>query len=330
MGNATTNSSQRHMVAIPEVLAEDLRGLGGISATITVPIKDSTDSKTKIHTIPCYITSNFNFSLSNNWRPLIDSSVSEFIDRFFNFVNIGTGSSQFTLQSRAMQSVTWSGSSTPEFTFNTVFVSTARNLNPLRMVKILGRTCLPILLKDSPSHGVISSSLEKGGQAFRTVNEKIAKVTGIDSFNKAGQTGETLIKTFGLAAPLDYGLKFDTDQGVGPLPDTTVTLQIGDWFLADKLVVKSVSNIEISKEVIAPVSSSNGNYSNDLYNQNKQGNQGSGFPLYVKCSITFMPYTLLTPTEFDNYFINSGSTDHTSTFTGIVPMGPGTEFELKE
>ena len=90
-----------------------------------------------------------------------------------------------------------------------------------------------------------------------------------------------------------------------PRPNTTITLQIGNWFLASNLVMSNISNISFSKEVIAPPAMNNGNYHNDLYKghyTSASGNTDYGFPLYVECTLTLRPITYITPQEFNSYF----------------------------
>jgi hypothetical protein len=90
----------------------------------------------------------------------------------------------------------------------------------------------------------------------------------------------------------------------------TLTLQIGKWFKASKLLVEDISNIEFSKEIIAPFPVWGHHYDEEaagftVYNGTRRMNESNlewGFPLYTKCTITLRPVTLITIDEFLEYF----------------------------
>ena len=108
-----------------------------------------------------------------------------------------------------------------------------------------------------------------------------------------------------MVAPLHYGIVKDEDTGrpFAPAKNTTLTLQVGDYFRATELLVQSINNISFSKEVIAP-RTHNRKSAGDLYdNTIPVEYEGiAGFPLYAKCSITFIPAQMMTKERFESYF----------------------------
>ena len=120
-----------------------------------------------------------------------------------------------------------------------------------------------------------------------------------------------LVKEGSLYAPLGYGLTLSEDgAGLQPLKNTTCMLCIGNWFKADNLVIDKISNITISKEVIAPFRPTDnpaaGNHNplspSEIGMVDKLSKTKAGFPLYTKCNITFRPIMPITYNEFKNYF----------------------------
>ena len=82
--------------------------------------------------------------------------------------------------------------------------------------------------------------------------------------------------------------------------------------MAQKLLVKSISNIQFSKEVVAPPPDFAYHYKeenskisvlNNIKNVGQKDEVEWGFPLYAKCTITLTPITMITATELQSYFI---------------------------
>ena len=291
-----------------EVLINDTQG-----GSLTLPVKSGGVSVA--YTIPFYMTDNFSFSLGNNWSELVNMDAVKAINDFINLAGTMNGNTQVTLQSRQMMSATWTGSEIPEFSINTMFVCTQRQYNPVKIIKALAATCLPLELDDASAPEALKSLRDGGAEVISNLGTGIGSVvsnfgnTGKnigDGLSKSMNKISNLVKKAGMAAPLGYGLTLDEQDGLTPLPGTTLSLRIGNWFNASELIVKSIGNIEFSKEVVAPVNYENKNYGNDSYIGNLlYGSSEYGFPLYARCTITLRPITYITPKEFNNYFVST-------------------------
>ena len=109
-----------------------------------------------------------------------------------------------------------------------------------------------------------------------------------DSFNSRREdiTGlNNQMYKLGTMAPFGFGLNTLNDGEVmSAIPNTTITLAIGNWFFAPNLIMDGISGINISKEVIRPL------------------NGKGGWPLYVTCNVDLRPYKMITYPEFLTYF----------------------------
>lgn len=322
MGNTSAELfSKAYIKQLHTVAAELLRKDNKLGGSITLPVKEGNEYKT--YTIPFYMKDNFSFSLKNEWGEMLNISELQLFNNGLNMFLSLMNASQMTLQSKAMSAVSWQGSSVPEFSINTVFVCVSREYNPIEIIKVLSASCLPNLFNDAtdPNYdeiikkqneiaGNVNSltvgTLGVGADVARAVGqEKVAKAID-DNKKSIGDSFERYIKQIGMVAPLEFGLK---DGGLEPKENSTLSLTIGDWFTASNLVVSGISNITFSKEVIAPISSANKNGSTDTYKGNVTNEENKfGFPVYVECTITFRPFSLVTADEFISYFVTKNDT----------------------
>ena len=333
------------MIEDPKTLAEKVLKSGATAASITVPVPSwQNETMTwKTTTIPFFLEKDFAMSLSNKWNATLDLELANTLTKLSNAVGMFQGgTAQVTNQSRAMNSKTWGGSEFGGFDVDCLFICTRRTINPVEIIKILAKTCLPATLKDYkgvPSsvfqgtktmmQGAVTSvgNMVNGALSFIGNNFSSASSFVQNSKNAVSNTAEAMnafIDDMGMVAPLNYGLVFDQDAinrvSVHPTPGTTVALHIGEWFHAQELVVASMSNVQFSKELIAPPAYY-GKNAKDLYNPVNE-NENYGFPLYARCSLKLEPYTLVDLKTFDEYFVQqdlktylSGSGINTPSYT---------------
>ena len=308
----------------PQTLAEKILMDTATSCSLTIPVHDYWKgddgqllSDYKTVTIPFYMSSEFGFSLSNEFRELVNIGDNAFID-FFNGVSAFTGGSQVTPQSEAMSSKVWRGSKFDGFNVECLFVCTNRNHNPVDSIKTICLCCLPRPIEDGESKlrdaavGVLNNTIDR----LATGATVVSKGLGIDAkgqVDKLAKQLKGLTKSMGMVAPLDYGIELsgeseDTAWG-GPVRGTTVTLNVGNWFRASQLVVTSISNVSFSKEIIAPRDERNTTGPNALYKPSFAANNvmADGFPLYAKCNVSLAPSSMMHAKKFENYFSYSSN-----------------------
>lgn len=311
------------MIQSPKVLSEKILKTNSITCSITMPDpqwKENTLNWNTI-TIPFYMSDDFSFSVSNDWGSLIDTQ--KFFGPFttlLNAISMFQGNAQVTMQSQGMSSLCWNGSTFDGFNLNCLFICTNRRINPVDIIQKLCKACLPARLRDYNSDsGAVNPLLEKtqnvidftsdGIKTFAdaTIDFLVSAEDKKESFKI--QTSQFIDQTrnqladLGMVAPLNYGVKFDAsyERGVQPMPGTTLSLNIGDYFHASELVVESVSGIRFSKELIAPPDYSTQG-ANDLYDPQPQGTD-YGFPLYATCQIKLRPFCLVDLKTFQQYFV---------------------------
>lgn len=294
-----------------------------ISGTITMPIylqsslgdqyanKDA-ESAT-ICTIPFHIENNFSFSLGNDWGQLVSADLLDTFNFLFNAGQqvFNSGAAQISFMSKQMQLAMWKGSKQPEFSVDMTFVCTQRNYNPVNIILALSEAALPRDLTEA--HNQKATEARTGG--VQTIGDLEQKTRDFANQQQEGlvknlssgaadlmSTVKEGIENTGLLAPLYYAPAFVNGKATIK-PENSLTLQIGRWFRAPNLIVTDISNIEFSKEIIAPPTE---------YGEKEQGmsnysfslqNQDWGFPLYAKCSLKLKPITYITADEFRNYFI---------------------------
>lgn len=325
---ATDSNAPEPFMSIknPSIMAEQVLNKDFLSGTLTLPVFDVNTGgvpKPRIVTIPFHLEGTFGFSLGNDWKPLIDMSQSQFFTDMFNIYSAYTGESQVALASRAMQLACWKGSEIPEFTISMTFVATRRSYNPVEIIKVLSKTCLPVELNDvyTPSaknavtlggkvarapFDLVGGATNWVGEKFENESVKNATSQISEGATRLGNEFEAYVKNAGLAAPLYYNGQPTQDKSSATAEsDRTLSLSIGNWFNADYLIVKSLSNIQFSKEIVAPPIVPNVN--NSIYPGDKESLTESswGFPLYAKCNMTLRPITYLTADEFMKYFLES-------------------------
>lgn len=296
----------------PITLSEKVLLDGVFTGSITLPVKNSDNNSNEQYikqTVPFFLQNNFSFGLGNKWDTLIPESSGEFLSNIYNLLTMTNfvEGSQFQFISKSMQSLVWKGSQKPTFSVSTVFVSTRRSYNPVKIIDILASTCLP-------------GTHEQAGNATKTLDDATGKAdkalqSGRDTINRVTNTqfGSTLynlaspivshLEHAGLVAPLQYRaipkLETDTVETQG-----TVTLKVGKWFQASDLVVQDISGIEFSKETIAPPPDWLNDISqNNAYQLKSDGSSDWGFPLYAKCTINLVPVAPITYEDFKGYFI---------------------------
>ena len=344
MANTSVQPFDKAYINDPRIIAERNLNNSYISGTMTLPIYGSNSNggeEIKIVAIPFHLENNFSFALGNNWKTLGEQPGAEFINQMINMWSVsgivGSGQAQVNMQSRIMQMATWGGSITPTFKVDTTFVCTRRDYNPVHIITALSRTCLPERLDKVPNNESAKNVRTAGATGARFIGgifsgglQKVGDLTGRQAVqdaasisNKGVESLATIIEHSGLVAPLRYAPIVDEEQdSVSVNENQTVTLQIGNWFFAPKLLVKNIGNIEFSKEIIAPPNTwaygyeeSDAGYSvfNSIVNEGKQYEPDDqnptaprylewGFPLYVKCSLELQPITLITIDEFLQYF----------------------------
>lgn len=300
----------------PKIFAERILKETPVSASITLPMQSlSSDGNATLNqtvTIPFYMENNFSLgTLSNEWSNLVNMDM---VNTFGELINVGAafnGSAQVSMQSEAMTLQSWKGSKFSDFSVNCLFVATNRNINPTKIIQTLAAAALPTKLNGDNTAGLGVDKLKQLGEG---VVDKIGGfVSGLsdnEQFKSAvsGVADETkqIISDIGMVAPLHYGIdKSDPNRPFAPAKGTTLTLQVGDYFRATELVCVSISNIEFSKEIIAPkaFNSHADRKPGDLYDPTSDSD-GWGFPLYGKCSISLRPCSMMTKEKFESYFIN--------------------------
>jgi len=177
----------------------------------------------------------------------------------YRMTKLSGGLPQFKVVSRAIQSLSWKGSKNPEFSNNEVFLCTRNSYNSPKIMEILSARCLLIYINDVPKEqqgpdlNCEYGATTKFGETGRTVPNKIKGL-----ISELGQLGEdavtifkNILKNAGLFAHLMYKVTPNFEEDNVTSNSGTITLQIGDWFKSDKLVMQNISNIVFSKEIIS-------------------------------------------------------------------------------
>ena len=265
--NVKTSSTQRFDRAYPKIAmmhAERALVNDALTGTITLPVylqtimgQDTSTDKPTICTIPFHLENNFSFSLGNKWQPLVPTDILEDFSYLVNGLQLvgDNPGSQISFMSKQMQLAMWQGSEQPEFSVDMTFVCTERYNNPVNIIMAICESALP--------RDMVESKNQKTVQAKNGAADSVESV-GAFAEQHFGDVGQKIklgsqkvadgIRNTGLMAPLFYSAKFEDGQSVAS-DACTLTLQIGRWFRASKLIVNSISNIEFSKEVVAPPTS---------------------------------------------------------------------------
>lgn len=328
------------LIPDPKLFAEKILKSSAVTCSITMPVQFHTKETTECitTTIPFYMSSDLGFGgISNTYGEMVAfDGLSSFTD-LLNFGNTIKERSQVTMQSEAMSSKVWKGTKFDGFTIDCLFVSTRRRLNPTKIIRLLAATALPDKLRKDDittaqfadtvktwTHGLIDFGTGLGKNVVSGVNalgESFGKNDGPiinedeanASLDSANKTAKKLVNDVGMIAPLYYGVKFGEERPTAPLANTTVTLQIGDWFRASELIVESISGISFSKEVIAMPNDTNGNRGGDLYRyDNEAFGKDYNYPLWGKCSLKLIPFSMMHKTKFEGYFIDHSTKENTT------------------
>ena len=327
---AKGNNLGDRMIKDPKLFAEKILKSEAVTCSITMPIQQHTSQGTNCvtTTIPFYMSNNFSIgNLENKWNDLVDMNGGNVFTDWMNVINAMQSESQVTMQSEAMSSKVWKGSTFGGFNVECLFVSTRRTINPTKIIRILSSAALPDKLRaDDRTTTQSWGDLKQGVQGFlenistgySVVTTKLDQMTGWntsksrDAVSNAAKGASNLLNDVGMIAPLYYGLDLNPQTNGGrpaaPMANTTLTLQVGDWFRADELLVTSISGIQFSKEIIAPPTTDgdswiNGKGSSSLYDNSPNGSD-YGYPLWGKCSINLIPFSMMHKEKFNNYFID--------------------------
>ena len=331
------NNLRNTLIQDPKLFAEKILKSEAVTCSITIPVQghalDRTQSITT--TIPFYMSNDFSLgTLSNTWSDLIDMNGGNAFTDFLNRIQVFQNESQVTMQSEAMSSKVWKGSKFSGFTVECLFVSTRRKLNPSKIIRLLAAACLPDKLRsgesttaqgmDAVKNG-FNAVIEGGAGFINTALDGVSVVSkalagrdeqgnqrpGIDVTNAknavtfTSRAIQSMVQDIGMVAPLYYGIKKrENSTTLAPLANTTLTLQIGDWFRADELLVESISNITFSKEVIAPPAYKQKDLKSMVLYPNSPDGADYGYPLWGKCSLTLVPFSMMNKTKFESYFID--------------------------
>lgn len=303
------------LVKEPKVLAEHILKRPAISCSLTMPdpvwTKDSVTGYTT--TIPFYMTQDFSFGIGNEWTQFADpSGFLGPLKTAFDTLGAFNGQSQLTMQSQAMSTAVWKGSTFEGFNLNGVIVCTNRQIDPSALIFKLCKSCLPI--KRHKFEGTVAGTetlqavAEGGNNLIGSILNMFTLQSFKDPINNYVNKANEFVKDLGMIAPHGYGVTIDDQNDgsklVSPIPGTTCTLTIGDWFQADNLIVDKISSITFSKEVIAPPTSNSNKRGNDIYPSNAEATP-SGFPLYATFTISLKPYCMVDLDMFQGYFLTA-------------------------
>lgn len=298
----------------PKIFAEKILKSDAVSASITMPIQMLSDDGnailSKTVTIPFYMKDDFSVgSLSNSWSALVNTDFVNTFAELINVVSAFNGSAQVTMQSEAMSMQSWKGSSYDGFSVNCLFLATNRAINPTKIIRTLAASALPTKLKGDYTTTAENGKaiLTAGIDVIGGLGNKLAESFGgkaQDMVSKTANMANKFVEDLGMVAPLHYGVAVDSESQdglpTGPIPNTTLTLQVGEYFCASELLVKSIGNITFSKEIIAPKPDFT-QKGTDLYNPDN-GETNYSFPLWGSCTVSFIPCSMMTKEKFEGYF----------------------------
>lgn len=256
------------------------------------------------------MSSDFGFRLGNNWNnlvPLNDIPLAGDISQGIGGIITSTlGASQFSLESLWMTSASWAGYEMPTFQVRLTFLNYSKKINLFEQLALLSEGMLPPDISYTMKHaGDIGDLLDSAQQTVVSgiesatdwldsiVSSSDNKITNwAKEHNITQRLGNSLsegVKQIGVEAPFGYGYdtktsRNDTDTIYTPKKHTTFSLEIGNWFSANRLLLNT-GDFEFSKE-IAP----------------------NGSPLTMTCNVNFRPYRNISFKEFCGYFrlLNSG------------------------
>lgn len=268
-------------------------------------------------TIPFHLENDFGFSLGNKWESLVPDVASEFLSTFYNLLSMGDiiEGAQFRVVSRAMQTLAWKGSENPVFTVNCTFVCTQRNYNPAGIIKVLSACCLPLGRNEANPEDVkqLNETTSKTSAGINRFNDQLDKSNIprpiVDATKKMSSMVSGIITNAGLIAPLGYRAKVDPADDSSEILQGGISLNISHWFRANNLVIKDISNISFSKEIIRSLPD---------WAKKPDSETSWGFPLYAKCTLTLTPNKPITFGDFIGYFTESSAVGGSSSLYGTM------------
>jgi hypothetical protein len=248
------------------------------------------------------LSSDFGFSLGNNWSSLVPLSslplVSDIGQGVAGVLTAIAGATQVSLESLWMTSASWTGSRIPTFPVTLAFLNYTKQADSIYQMLALAEGALPPdiaynsglggeaaefieginSLQEDVSAGAVSLMSNVGGFfSGQDADEWMSKHKFMQNF------ADTLKHTsqWGVGAPCNYGLQPDptaSNSAFMPKPETTFALEIGNWFSANNLLIQDV-NMTFSKEITP-----------------------DGNPLILYMTVTFRPYRNISFKEFLAYF----------------------------
>lgn len=274
-----------------------------LNTKIVVPTGTSSDRK--MITIPAFMTREISIGgLGNEWQNILDFSmfkpIFDTLNSVTNLLNTyataegdnSGGAAQVTLQSRHMTAASWKGSTTPTFTVPLTFLSLSPEQNPLDTFLALCRCVLPNSYEETKgaNQGKVANNIING--ISNTVSsgliagQNILNQVAPSIVSKADEKGlrsyvSDMVQGGILEAPCGYGLNAkDMNNYMSPRKNTTLQLKVGRWLNAPNLLVDNLGGVVISRQTM----------------------KGTGYPLYINCSLSLRPYKMVTFKEFLDYF----------------------------
>ena len=332
----------------PKIYAEKILKSPAVTASITMPMQklanDGNSIISQTVTIPFYMQDDFSCGdLQNKWSDVLSFDSFERFGQLLNGIVGGmSGSANIAIQSELMSLKSWKGSTFSGFNVNCLFVSTRRSIVPPEIITTLASSALPTKLKgDNTALAGAGAVMDQVGTWVEmginfigdAISDSLQNQKHKDAVSKAttsaSATAKNALTDVGMVAPLHYGYNLTTDPSSGsepgPIPNTTLTLQIGDWFRASELIVESISNIQYSKEVIAPASFSSftDKRPGDLYdNSPDTGNEDvCEYPLWGRCSIKLIPARMMTKERYESYFLKKANNSTISKVKSALKSG---------
>ena len=264
---------------------------------------------------------------------------------------------QVSFQSKLASIANYKSSTMPVFQVEMTFVCTQRSYNPSEIIKSIAALALPLKFDISKAatvkglvdagaqslsgivsnadawvnkkvgesngntvskdeNGVIRTLVSKTSEVANSIGNKISEALP-DSLKNLVDIGVDAVKESVMHAPLYYNAVYDPKQHKAVGKSGTVTLHIGNWFVASDLVCTDISGIKFSKETVAPPTNwSNQSISNSIYSPDTS-NTDWGFPLYASCTVSLRPCSLLTYQDFCAYFTQNYNKKNSSLASNI-------------
>ena len=250
----------------------------------------------------------FGFSLGNQWNQLASIKdiplIGDISQNALAVVGAMAGATQASMESLWMTSASWAGYQMPVFKVSMTFLNYSSQVRFFDDMLRLAEGMLPPglsydmsnagrfgkLLKDTQTtlggaaHKLLESTQDWESQESKNTEGLFGIANQIREsgiFSDMAAMLEKGIEQAGVAAPMNYGLGVSDNSKSAifiPKPGTTFTLNIGNWFEANNLLM-NVGSMNFSKETTR-----------------------NGSPLLMKISLEFRPYRNISFKEFANFF----------------------------